>query len=73
MWEFLSNWSELYGNDEGGSLLSAMSNQLDAAATNMKRFAGDVAQVGRPYPHYPQASFYLISVIDVNLRWQNVL
>lgn len=45
MWEFLSSWSELYGNDEGGSLLSVMTNQLDAAATNMKRFAGDVAQV----------------------------
>ena len=49
MFEFLSSWSEQYGAEDSTSLLKAMSHQLEAATTNVRRFAGDVAQV-RPMP-----------------------
>ena len=45
MWEFLSAWSEVYGTEENTSLLKAMGHSLDAARTNVRRFAGDVGKV----------------------------
>ena len=48
VWEFLSSWSELYSSEENGSILKAMGHQLDAARTNVRRFANDVTQVARP-------------------------
>jgi hypothetical protein len=45
VWEFLSAWSEVYGTTENTSLLKAMGHSLDAARTNVRRFAGDVGKV----------------------------
>ncbi len=45
VWEFLSAWSEVYGTEENTSLLKAMGHSLDAARTNVRRFAGDVGKV----------------------------
>ena len=45
MWEFLSAWSEVYGTEENTSILKAMGHSLDAARTNVRRFAGDVGKV----------------------------
>ena len=47
VWEFLSAWSEVYGTEENTSLLKAMGHSLDAARTNVRRFAGDVGKVRR--------------------------
>ena len=52
VWEFLSAWSEVYGTEENTSLLKAMGHSLDAARTNVRRFAGDVGKVcGRCQRH----------------------
>ena len=51
VWEFLSAWSEVYGTEENTSLLKAMGHSLDAARTNVRRFAGDVGKVCGDAPH----------------------